>query len=138
MKTFELTLSRTVEGDVLDITGEVEGLVSRSGIEEGMVLVFVPGSTATITTIEYEPGLVEDIGAAMERLAPRNARYGHEERWHDGNGHSHVRSSIMGPGIVVPIGEGKLTIGTWQQIVFMELDNKPRNRKLVVKIMGEE
>ena len=136
-KTFELSLPKTVEGDVVEITGDVQQLVAQSGVAEGIVLVFVPGSTGALSTIEYEPGLIEDINVALERLAPRSARYGHEERWHDGNGHSHVKATVMGPGITVPIGGGRLTLGTWQQLVFLELDNKPRTRRLIVKITGD-
>ncbi|MDG6220951.1 MAG: secondary thiamine-phosphate synthase enzyme YjbQ [Candidatus Thermoplasmatota archaeon] len=137
VKTFDIALPRTKEGDILDITRQVQDKVSDSGIKEGMALVFVSGSTAAITTIEYEPGLVEDMNTAMERLAPRGARYGHEERWHDGNGHSHIRAALLGPGITIPIGGGQLTLGTWQQIAFMELDNKTRTRHITLKIMGE-
>ncbi|MCD6461979.1 MAG: YjbQ family protein [Thermoplasmata archaeon] len=133
-----LELERTVEGDVVDITPRVADVVSRSGIKEGMVLVFVPGSTGALTTVEYEPGLVEeDIPRLLERVAPRNAGYGHERRWHDGNGHSHIRASLLGPDITVPVSDGRLVLGTWQQVVFLELDVKPRRRSLAVKVMGE-
>lgn len=136
VETKRLELPPTREGDVLDITPDVQRAVSSSEIVDGAALIFVTGSTGSLSTIEYEPGLVEDINAAMERLAPKNARYGHEERWHDGNGHSHVRATIMGPDITIPITGGKLELGTWQQIVFLELDNKPRNRKITIKLMG--
>jgi len=99
--------------------------------------VFVPGSTGALTTIEYEPGLIHDFPAALERIVPRNIRYEHERRWHDGNGHSHVRASILGPSLTVPFTNGKLALGTWQQIVFVELDVRPRTRELVVQIVGE-
>jgi secondary thiamine-phosphate synthase enzyme len=99
--------------------------------------VFNPGSTGAITTIEYEPGLVADLPAALERLFPKGMEYRHDETWHDGNGHSHVRASMMGPGLTVPIVDGRLTLGTWQQIVFVELDNKPHHRRIVVQMVGD-
>lgn len=125
------------EVDVLDITSEVQSIVKKSGTEKGIVVVFVPGSTAAVTTIEYEPGLLTDFPNTLERLAPRNASYEHEKRWHDGNGHSHVRASLLGPSLTIPIKDGKLTLGTWQQIVLVELDTRSRSRELVVQILGE-
>jgi len=98
----------------------------------------VPGSTGTLTTIEYEPGLMKDLPKAFERIAPKKEYYNHHETWHDDNGHSHVRASIMGPSITIPIKNGKLLHGTWQQIVFVELDTRPRNRNLIVEIVGEK
>jgi len=99
--------------------------------------VFAAGSTGGITTIEFEPGLVRDFPAAMERLVPRELRYAHDETWHDGNGHSHVRASLIGPSLTVPVAAGKLVLGTWQQIVFVDFDNRPHQRMLVVTVMGE-
>jgi len=133
-----IALDTTHEGDIVDVTPMVERVVGESGIRDGIVLVFVPGSTGALTTVEYEPGLVkEDIPRLLERVAPRDAVYGHEKTWHDGNGHSHVRASLLGPDIVVPVTDGRLHLGTWQQIVFLELDVKPRRRTLVVKVLGE-
>lgn len=125
------------EVDILDITGEVQSIVKRSGAEKGIAVVFVPGSTAAVTTIEYEPGLLTDFPSTLERLAPKNASYEHEKRWHDGNGHSHVRASLLGPSLTIPIKDGKLTLGTWQQVVLVELDARSRSRELVVQILGE-
>ena len=124
------------EMDIVDITHEVQKIVDESGIEDGIVCIFCPGSTGAITTIEYEDGLLYDLPNALERIAPKNAYYKHEEKWHDGNGHSHVRASLIGPSLTVPIENGKLLLGTWQQIVFVECDIRPRRRKLIVHIVG--
>jgi len=124
--------------EVLDITPQAAEAVAESGVKAGTATLFVVGSTAAITTTEYEPGLVNhDIKAAFEKIAPANARYEHEETWHDDNGHSHVRASLLGPSLVVPIVDGKLTLGTWQQIVLIEFDTCSRNRLVVCQIAGE-
>lgn len=125
------------ENHILDITGDVAAIIANSGLKDGIASIFVSGSTGTITTIEYEPGLLEDMPEAMERLAPKNAVYQHHLRWQDGNGHSHVRAAMMGPGITVPFRAGRMLLGTWQQIVFMEMDVKPRKRQIRVQIVGE-
>ncbi|MDO9537898.1 MAG: secondary thiamine-phosphate synthase enzyme YjbQ [Thermoplasmata archaeon] len=125
------------ENHILDITGEVTKAISSSKLQDGIASVFVAGSTGAITTLEFEPGLLEDIPAAMERLAPRDGEYQHHLRWQDGNGHSHVRAAILGPGITVPFRNGKMLLGTWQQIVFLEMDVKPRTRQIHVQIVGE-
>ena len=135
--TKHLSLKTKGEVDIIDITNDVEGAVRTIGVKNGIVTVFVPGSTGGVTTIEYELGLLSDFPAMLERIAPRNIEYEHEKRWHDGNGHSHVRSSLLGPSITVPLEDGKLTLGTWQQLVFVELDNRSRTRELVLQIMGE-
>jgi secondary thiamine-phosphate synthase enzyme len=127
----------THSGEVLDITDEVQEALEKTSLKTGVVTVFVTGATAAITTIEYEDGLVADLGDALQRIAPVEIDYAHNERWHDGNGHSHIRASLLGPGLTVPFCEGRLMLGTWQQIVFLELDNRPRKRKVVVQIMGE-
>jgi secondary thiamine-phosphate synthase enzyme len=102
-----------------------------------LVTVFVPGSTGAVTTLEYEPGLIRDLPAALERIAPRGASYEHQKMWHDGNGHSHVRASIIGPSLTIPISGGELALGTWQQVVFLELDVRPRKRSIVLTVLGE-
>lgn len=130
-------LKTGAKDEVIDITGEVNEAVSRSGIREGIACVFVPGSTAAVTTIEHEPGLVSDLHEAMDRLYPKDIRYGHHERWGDGNGHSHVRASMVGPSITVPVRDGGLVLGTWQQLVFLELDVRPRDREVIVQVVGE-
>jgi secondary thiamine-phosphate synthase enzyme len=127
----------THSGEVLDITDEVQEALEKTSLKTGVVTVFVTGATAAITTIEYEDGLVADLGDALQRIAPVEIDYAHNERWHDGNGHSHIRASLLGPSLTVPFYEGRLMLGTWQQIVFLELDNRPRQRKVVVQIMGE-
>jgi secondary thiamine-phosphate synthase enzyme len=133
------TLSFQTRGndEMVDITADVEDVVAASGLAGGIVTVFVPGSTASVTTIEYEPGLLSDFPKAMEKLAPRNAHYDHDARWGDGNGHSHVRASTIGPSLVVPFQNGRLMLGTWQQIVFVDFDNRPRARNVIVQAMGE-
>lgn len=123
--------------DIIDITPEVSDLVASSGLSNGIVLVYVPGSTSSITTIEYEPGLIHDLKAALERLAPEGIVYQHNEKWHDGNGHSHIRASFIGQSESFPLMNGELLLGTWQQIILVDMDNRPRSRKLFVQICGE-
>ncbi|MDK2826623.1 secondary thiamine-phosphate synthase enzyme [Methanolobus vulcani] len=123
--------------DIIDITPEVSDLVASSGLSNGIVLVYVPGSTSSITTIEYEPGLIHDLKAALERLAPEGIVYQHNEKWHDGNGHSHIRASFIGQSESFPLMNGELLLGTWQQIILVDMDNRPRSRKVFVQICGE-
>ena len=137
VKTERIHLTSRREGDILDITDQVEGAVRGTGIRNGVATVFVPGATGAITTIEYEPGLIHDFPAMLERVAPRGISYEHEKRWHDGNGHSHVRASLVGPSLTVPFTEGSLTLGTWQQIVFVEMDRRGRSREIVLQVLGE-
>ena len=127
----------THSGEVLDITDEVQEALEKTSLKTGVVTVFVTGATAAVTTIEYEDGLVADLGDALQRIAPVEIDYAHNERWHDGNGHSHIRASLLGPSLTVPFCDRRLMLGTWQQIVFLELDNRSRQRKVVVQIMGE-
>ena len=122
---------------MIDITGQVSKIVVESGLATGICTIFCPGSTGSITTIEYEGGLLQDFPEAMERIAPQEAVYQHHLRWRDGNGHSHVRASILGPSITIPFVEQKLTLGTWQQVTFIDFDNKARNRRLEVLLLGE-
>ena len=124
------------QGDARDITDTVAQAVSESGIAAGIAIVFVVGSTAGITTIEFEPGAVHDLNAVYEMIAPRKADYHHHLRWGDDNGSSHVRAAMLGPSITVPFTEGKLLLGTWQQIALFEFDTRPRNREIVVQIVG--
>ena len=125
------------ENDVIDITQQLSNIVKESNIEKGIVIIFVSGSTAGITTIEYEPGLIHDFPAMLSRIVPKNIEYEHDNTWH-GNGHSHVRASLIGPSLTIPILQGKLTLGTWQQIVILEMDTRPRNRNVILQIMGEK
>lgn len=135
--TDNISIKTKGEVDIINLTDEIEGVVENSRLSKGIVTIFVPGSTGALTTIEYEPGLLEDLPAAFERLAPRDIIYEHEKRWHDGNGHSHVRASILGPSLTVPFNDSKLILGTWQQIVFIELDVRSRSRNIVLQIIGE-
>jgi secondary thiamine-phosphate synthase enzyme len=135
--TKQLSIRTKGESDIIDITGQVYGAVAETQLKSGVVTVFVSGSTGALTTIEYEPGLLEDFPNMLERIAPESLDYEHERRWHDGNGHSHVRASLIGPSLTIPFVNGKLTLGTWQQIVFVELDARNRDRELIVQIMGE-
>lgn len=125
------------ENDMIDLTEKISDFVKKSGISNGIVTVFVSGSTGSIITIEYEPGLIKDFPEMLNRIAPRDLDYGHEKMWHDGNGHSHVKASIVGPSLTVPFNDGQLCLGTWQQIVFVELDTRSRNRDLILQIIGE-
>lgn len=123
--------------DILDITGDVKKALKDTTIKNGIANVFVPGSTAGITTIEYEPGLKKDLPAAFERIAPQNIEYAHHQTWGDWNGHSHVRSALVGTSFTVPFVRGELILGTWQQIVLIDFDTDPRDREIIVQVMGE-
>jgi len=135
--TTEERLETRGHTDILDVTDRAQAAVGKAGIANGQVLVFVPGSTAAVTTIEDEPGLRADLKAAVERLAPEGAEYQHDQRWGDGNGYAHVRAALLGPSLVIPVADGRLLLGTWQQIVFVDFDNRPRSRRLVIQVMGE-
>lgn len=132
-----LSLDTTREGDIVNITDQLGRILSSSGLSQGILCVFNPGSTGAITTIEYESGLVKDMEEALDRVFPRGIDYEHHKRWADGNGHSHIRASFLGPSMSIPFSNGKLDLGTWQQVVFLELDAKPRNRRLIVQLHGE-
>ena len=125
------------ENDMIDLTEEISNFVKKSDISNGTITVFVSGSTGSVTTIEYEPGLIKDFPKMLDRISPRDIDYGHEQMWHDGNGHSHVKASLMGPSLTVPFIDGELCLGTWQQIVFLELDTRNRTRNLILQIIGE-
>lgn len=135
---FSETISLSTKGfsDILDITYQVDGVVDRSRIENGLVTVFCPGSTGAVTTIEYESGVLRDLQKAIEKIAPSNISYEHDKRWGDGNGFSHVRAALMKPSLTVPLIKGRLSLGTWQQIVFIDFDNRRRERNLIVQVMG--
>ena len=132
-----LRIGTRAKDEVADITGDVQRIVSASKIRSGIACVFVAGSTAGVTTVEHEPGLVSDLQDAMDRLYPKGIGYEHHRRWGDGNGHSHVRASMLGPSLTVPVVDGRLLLGTWQQIVLMEFDNKPRTREVFVQVVGD-
>ena len=123
--------------DIIDITAKVKDQIQKEEIQRGTVTLFVTGSTAALTTIEYEPGLVKDLKEVLERLIPSNKKYHHDDRWGDDNGFSHLRASLFGPSLQVPIDGGRLLLGTWQQIVLLDFDNRPRTREVVIQTMGE-
>jgi len=135
--TRDVKVSSGAETQIIDITGDVQKIVSGSGLKEGTATVFVPGSTASVSTIEFEPNLVSDMKAALERLAPSDIKYKHTETWGDDNGKSHVRATFMGPSAVVPFRDGKLMLGTWQKIVCLDFDVPARSREIVVTLVGE-
>jgi secondary thiamine-phosphate synthase enzyme len=132
-----ITVSSNGEGDMIDITRQTDESIKASGLQDGIVTIFVSGSTASITTIEYEVGLKKDFPKMLARIAPSEIEYEHDNTWHDGNGHSHVRASLIGPSLTVPFKNKSLMLGTWQQIVLLEMDTRPRERKIVLQIVGE-
>ena len=132
-----IKLRTECEGDMIDMTAQLSNTVKESKIKNGIVTIFVSGSTAAVTTIEYESGLKHDFPEMLSRVVPKDIEYEHDNTWHDGNGHSHVRSSLIGPSITIPIIHGKLTLGTWQQVVLLEMDTRSRNRTVILQIMGE-
>lgn len=124
--------------DVIDITGHVQDVVTKSGAKSGIACIFVPGSTASISTIEFEPNAVKDLKRALEKIAPEKGEYEHHKTWGDDNGSAHVRACLMKPGICIPFGDGKLLLGTWQQVVLLDFDTRDRERKIIVKISGDQ
>ena len=137
IKTEKISLATQGFTDILDLTPQVSQALKQVGMQNGNVTIFVSGSTAGVTTIEYEPGLLQDIPAAFEKLAPLQAHYQHNETWGDGNGYAHVRAALLGPALVVPFARGELMLGTWQQVVLIDFDNRPRRREVVLQFMGE-
>lgn len=138
VETHRMEIRTRGENQVLDLTPDLAGLLKRARIKDGTATLFVIGSTAGLTTTEYEPGLVNhDLKACFEKIAPEDGRYEHEATWHDDNGHAHVRASLLGPSLTVPIVEGRPTLGQWQQIVLIDFDTRPRTREIVVQLLGE-
>ncbi len=137
VKTINIHLSTRGNADIHDITEKVERAVSESGLKNGSVTLFTPSSTSALTTIEYESGALNDLRRLFEEIIPSNREYAHNARWGDGNGHSHVRAALLGASLTVPIVNGRLTLGTWQQIIYIDFDNRPRQRELVLQVMGE-
>ncbi len=135
--TKKISLQSKGHCDIIDITPQVEQQVAETNINSGIVTIFVSGSTAGITTIEFESGLLSDLQNMWERIFPKNIPYDHDRRWGDGNGYSHVRAALLGASLVVPFSDKRLTLGTWQQIVLVDFDNRPRSRQLILQIMGE-
>jgi secondary thiamine-phosphate synthase enzyme len=135
--TETISLSTRGNADMVDITPQAAQIVHQHGFKEGQITLFVSGSTAGLTTVEYEPGLIKDLPEAFEKIAPAGRRYHHDDTWGDGNGHAHVRASLLGPSLVVPFSEGKLLLGTWQQIVLIDFDTHSRRRSIVAQLIGE-
>ncbi len=132
-----ITLSTKGHRDIHDLTDELQRIVARSDITAGIMHVFNVGSTAALGTIEFEPGLKHDLPDLLDRLIPPSTAYGHEQAWHDGNGHSHLQATLLGPSLTLPVGDGNLVLGTWQQVFHLECDVKPRQRTIVVTVYGE-
>jgi len=135
--TRTINLQSKGDGEVINITPRVQQLVSETDIKNGTVTLFVPGSTAGISTMEFEPGLLSDFQSMWEQNVPKNITYSHDRRWGDGNGYSHLRASLLGPSLVIPFADKSLTLGTWQQVVLVDFDNRPRSRQVILQIMGE-
>lgn len=138
MKTAQGTLRRKTTGrtDLVDLTADVVSFVGESGVKDGLVVVFVPGSTASVTTIEFESGALGDLKRAIERIAPEGIHYDHDARWGDGNGYAHVRSALLGPSVAIPVRDGRPALGTWQQVVLCDFDNRPRTREVLLQVVG--
>jgi len=133
----EIQLDTSGHREMHDLTGEIAQIVSASGVRSGLVHIFNVGSTAAIGTIEFEPGLEQDLPAILDKLIPPARDYGHEQAWHDGNGHSHLQATLLGPSLTVPIRDGKLVLGTWQQVIHLECDVRPRRRTIAVTVLGD-
>lgn len=140
IKIYTKTFSQKTSGfcDIIDITAKVREQIEKEKIEQGLVTVFVSGSTAALTTIEFESGLVQDLKEFVEKLIPSDRRYHHDDRWGDDNGFSHLRAALFGPSLAIPIENGRPVLGTWQQIVLLDFDNRPRTREIMVQLMGEK
>ncbi|MBU2497907.1 MAG: secondary thiamine-phosphate synthase enzyme YjbQ [Proteobacteria bacterium] len=137
IEAYHFFVNTTAETDVIDLTSRVRQEMEKTGVRNGTVTLFIPGSTAALTTIEYESGVINDLRRAVERMAPEDLYYEHNARWRDGNGYSHVRAALIGPSLHVPIIDGALTLGTWQQIVLLDFDNRPRRRQIIMQVLGE-
>lgn len=137
VKTTSISLNTQGNADIRDITAEVARSILQSGLKDGTATIFCPSSTSALTTIEYESGAVSDLRRLFDEIIPQNREYTHNERWHDGNGHSHVRAALLGPSLTIPFVDGQLTLGTWQQIIYVDFDNRPRQRKLILQLVGE-
>jgi secondary thiamine-phosphate synthase enzyme len=137
VKTGSIQLNTSGNADVQDITAQVAQVVRSSKVKNGTVTIFCPSSTSALTTIEYESGCVSDLRRLFDEIIPQNREYAHNARWHDGNGHSHIRAALLGPSLTIPIVEGSLTLGTWQQVIYVDFDVRSRHRELVLQIIGE-
>ena len=134
IKSSKIVVTTSASTDIIDISDEVEQCISRFNLSDGLVHLFIPGSTAALTTIEYESGVVGDLKRAIERIAPEQIAYEHDRKWGDGNGHAHVRAALLGPSLTIPLVSGRMLRGTWQQIVLCDFDNRPRKREIIVQV----
>jgi secondary thiamine-phosphate synthase enzyme len=139
MQIYSLSINVKTTGnlDIINISPQIEALVARHADLSGFLLLFIPGSTAALTTIEYEQGVLQDLRQAIERIAPQDVPYEHDRRWGDGNGYAHVRAALLGPSLTIPLQAGRLLLGTWQQIVLCDFDNRPRLREVIVQLQGD-
>ena len=137
VKSLSIQLATRGNADIHDITDQVTSQISQSGLKNGTVTIFCPSSTSALTTIEYESGALSDLKRLFDEIIPPDREYAHNARWHDGNGHSHVRAALLGPSLTIPFVNGDLTLGTWQQVIYVDFDNRPRRRELVLQIIGE-
>jgi secondary thiamine-phosphate synthase enzyme len=137
VRTTSISLHTNGNADTHDITDQIASAISKSGLMAGIVTIFCPSSTSALTTIEYESGVLSDLRRLFDEIIPADREYAHNARWHDGNGHSHVRAALLGPSITIPFVERQLTLGTWQQVIYVDFDNRPRQRQLVVQLVGE-
>jgi len=137
VKTTSISLRTQGNADIHDITNQITNAISKSGLTAGLATVFCPSSTSALTTIEYESGALSDLRRLFDEIVPADREYAHNERWHDGNGHSHVRAALLGPSITIPFVDSQLTLGTWQQVIYVDFDNRPRQRELIVQLIGE-
>ena len=137
IRAYKISESTAGFCDIIDLSTKVRRHLSKSAIQNGLAILFVSGSTAALTTVEHEPGLIQDLRELVEKLVPANRRYHHDDRWGDDNGFSHLRASLFGPSLAIPIEHGKLALGAWQQIVLLDFDNRPRTREVTVQFMGE-
>ena len=137
IKTFSFSVSTKGSNDIIDITHQVQKILNESSFNEGNALIFISGSTAGVTTIEHEPGLLKDYPEFFEKIAPAKHKYHHDDTWHDGNGYAHIRASLQGASLTIPFTSHELLLGTWQQIILVDFDNRPRSRKVIVQLTGE-
>ena len=137
VKTTSISLRTQGNADIHDVTNQIANAVSKSGLTAGLATVFCPSSTSALTTIEYESGALSDLRRLFDEIIPVDREYAHNERWHDGNGHSHVRAALLGPSITIPFIDSQLTLGTWQQVIYVDFDVRPRHRELIVQLIGE-
>jgi len=137
IRTESISLNTRGNADIHDITDQIESHVAQCGFKAGIVTIFCPSATSALTTIEYESGALSDLRRLFEEIVPQDREYAHNERWQDGNGHSHVRAALLGPSLTIPFTDSRLTLGTWQQIIYVDFDVRPRRRQLVVQILGE-